>query len=61
MFRRLVFEDSAVICTAIAFVTAATIFAFTTWRALRMSRRQADQFAQLPFNSDPASPHDHTA
>lgn len=61
MFRRLVFEESAVIFTAIAFLTAVTIFVFTTWRALRMKRDQADRFAQLPFNSDPDSPHDHTA
>lgn len=57
MFRRLVFEDNAVIFTVVAFLTATTIFALTTWRALRMRREQADRFAQLPFASDSDSTH----
>lgn len=62
MFRRLILEDSAAIFTIVAFITAATIFVAFTWRALRMSRTQADRFANLPFTSDSdAARHDHSA
>ncbi len=61
MFRRLVFDDSAAIFTIVAFVTAVTIFAFAVWRALHMSRDQADRFANLPFNDPTDARHDHSA
>lgn len=53
MFKRLLLEDSSVWYVLTAFVTAATIFGAITWRALRMPRTQADQFANLPFTTDP--------
>ncbi len=58
MFRRLLLEDSAAIFTIVAFVTAAAIFAYITWRALRLPRQRSDQLAHLPFNSDSAARHD---
>lgn len=59
MFRRLILEDSAAIFTFAAFVTAASIFAAMTWRALRMRRPQAEHFANLPFTTaTPPARHD---
>lgn len=60
MFKRLIFDDYAVIFTITAFITAVTIFVAITWRALRMPRRQIEQLAQLPFTTDPETPHHDT-
>jgi hypothetical protein len=49
MFRRLVFENSAALCTIVAFVTAASIYVMFAWRALRMKRPQLARFENLPF------------
>jgi len=58
MFKRLVFEDYAAICTIIAFAVVALVFLGAIWRALRMSRGQSDQMAALPFEAPtPSSPH----
>ena len=57
MFRRLALADSATIFSIVAFVTAAAIFLFIAWRALRMPRAQIDRFANLPFNSDSEAAH----
>lgn len=62
MFRRLAFEDSAVLFTLAAFITAFSIFITITWRALRMKRPQVEHFEKLPFNTPTPSAHDtHTA
>ena len=62
MFRRLLLEDYAAVCTTAAFIVAATIFVAITWRALRMPQKQTDHLANLPFTSDPANPrHDDRA
>ncbi|MBI5766399.1 MAG: hypothetical protein HZA93_01285 [Verrucomicrobia bacterium] len=62
MFRRLLLEDAAAWFTLTAFITAATIYAAFTWRAVRMKRPQADRFAQLPFETaTPAARHDTDA
>ncbi len=60
MFKRLIFEDYAVLCTLIAFIVAATIFLATVWRAIRMPRSQIDRFANLPFDSE-STRHDKRA
>lgn len=57
MFKRLLLDAPTAICVTIAFVTAATIFIASAWRALRMPRAQVDRFAQLPFNSDSTDTH----
>lgn len=61
MFRRLVFEDSAVFFTIVAFITAVSIFAGCAWRALRMKPAQAERLAQLPFETATPSAHDADA
>lgn len=60
MFKRLIFEDYAALCTLIAFIVAATIFIATVWRAIRMPKAQIQRFANLPFESDSPS-HDERA
>lgn len=55
MFKRLVLEDSSALYVLAAFVTAATIFALITWRALRMPRAQVEQLANLPFTTETAA------
>lgn len=57
MFKRLVFEDYAVVCTLVAFLVVATIFLATVWKAIRMPKAQVKHFANLPFEND-ASRHD---
>jgi len=51
MFKRLVFEDYAAICTIIAFAVVALVFLGAIWRALRMSRGQSNHMAALPFEA----------
>lgn len=60
MFKRLIFEDYAVICTLIAFFVAATIYLATVWKAIRMPKKQVEHFANLPFDTD-APHHDERA
>ena len=56
MFRRLILEDSAALFTFAAFLTAASIFLATSWRALRMKRATVERFENLPFETPtPAS------
>jgi hypothetical protein len=52
MFRRLLFDDWVMIFPLVAFVTAASIYATLTWRALRMRRAQIEHFAHLPFENE---------
>lgn len=62
MFKRLFFEDYAVLCTVSAFIVAATIYAATVWRAWRMPRAQVERFANLPFAAETDSTrHDKRA
>jgi hypothetical protein len=59
MFRRLIFADSATLFTLVAFITAVSIFASISWRALRMKRAQRAHFENLPFTTPtPAACHD---
>lgn len=58
MFRRLVFEDSAALFTIAAFITAVSIFATITWRALRMKKSQVQRFENLPFAIATPPAHD---
>lgn len=58
MFKRFIYEDWAMIFPVVAFITAACIFAFFVWRALRMKRAQIERFENLPFNDENPSRHD---
>lgn len=50
MFRRLLLDNWTAIFSLAAFITAASIYCFLFYRALRMKRPQIDRFEQLPFN-----------
>ena len=52
MFRRLLFDDWVMIFPLVAFITATSIYATLTWRALRMRRSQVEHFARLPFENE---------
>ena len=52
MFHRLFFDDWVVIFPLVAFITAASVYASLTWRALRMRPAQINRFARLPFNDE---------
>lgn len=52
MFHRILFDDWVVIFPLVAFITAASVYATLTWRALRMRRPQVEHFASLPFNDE---------
>lgn len=58
MFRRIIFENWAILCTLIAFVTALSIFLFIAYRALRMSRKDASRIAQIPLEDEKGVPAD---
>lgn len=59
MFRRLIFDHTAVFFTVSAFIIAASIYLAFFWRAIRMKPSQVTRFAQLPFETEtPASRHD---
>lgn len=60
MFRRLVFDHTATLCTLVAFLTASTIYLTIAWRALRMKRAQVEQFENLPFETETPA-HDGAA
>ena len=51
MFKQLLLDDSTAIVTVVAFAIAATIYVSFAWRAVRMNRRQVEQFALLPFKT----------
>lgn len=55
MFKRFVYEDWMIVFPIVAFITAACIYAYFTYRALRMKRGQIDRFANLPFNEENTS------
>jgi hypothetical protein len=58
MFKRYIYEDWAMIFPVVAFITAACIFGYFVWRALRMQRSQVDRFSNLPFNEENTSRHE---
>jgi hypothetical protein len=60
MFKRLLLEDSTVLFTIIAFITAASIYVTIGWRALRMKRPQVSRFENLPFATETPSAHHDT-
>lgn len=60
MFKRFIYEDWAMIFPVAAFVTAACIFGYFVWRALRMKPTQTERFSKLPFNEEATSRHDHS-
>ncbi len=56
MFDKVTFADSAPIIAAIVFVIALSVFLFIVVRALRMSKKQVDTMAQMPFEKESKQP-----
>jgi len=50
MFKRIVIEDWTIIMAIVAFVFTASVFIYTTIRALRMSKERREKLANLPLN-----------
>ncbi len=50
MFKRIVIEDWTIIMAIAAFAFTATVFIYTTIRALRMSKERREKLANLPLN-----------
>ena len=50
--ERFSYPESAAFFGIAAFCVAASIFVAVVWRALRMSRRQVEQFSKLPFETE---------
>ena len=61
MFRRLIFDHWVAIFPIAAFITAFAVYVCFTYKAIRMRASQVDRFAHLPFNEQPAAPHEHHA
>lgn len=64
MLRRLIFENWAILCTLIAFITALSIFLYIAYRALRMKRSDATRIASIPLEEEKkvlANRGEHTA
>jgi hypothetical protein len=56
MFHRIIFDDWVVIFPLVAFITAVSVYATLTWRALKMRPAQLNHFENLPFNDEPSRP-----
>ncbi len=53
MFKRLILEDWTVVMPIIAFFFTASVFAYTTIRALNLSKGRSEELANLPLNDSP--------
>jgi hypothetical protein len=56
MFKRIVLDDWTVVMPIIAFFFTASVFAYTTVRALKLSKGRREQLANLPLNDSPPEP-----
>lgn len=61
MFRRVLLDNWMAIFPLVAFLTAATVYVIIAYKTFRMQGAQANRFAQLPFNDQPATSHDAEA
>jgi hypothetical protein len=49
MFKRLILEDWSIVMPVIAFFFTASVFVYTTIRALKLSKSRREQLANLPL------------
>lgn len=49
MFKRLVIEDWTIAMAVIAFFFTASVFVYTSLRALKLSKTRRDELANLPL------------
>ncbi len=50
MFKRLALEDWTLVMPIIAFFFTASVFAYTTVRAMKLSKNRREELASLPLN-----------
>ena len=50
MFRRIIIEDWSIIMATVAFFFTATVFCYTTVRALKLPKERREKLANLPLN-----------
>jgi hypothetical protein len=50
MFKRLVLEEWTLVMPIIAFFFTASVFAYTTVRAMKLSKSRREELAHLPLN-----------
>ena len=50
MFKRIVIEDWTIIMAIVAFAFTATVFIYTTIRALKLSKERREKLANLPLS-----------
>ena len=58
MFHRVLLDHWMAIFPLVAFLTAATVYTYITYKALRMRKPQIDHLANLPFDDRTAPSHD---
>jgi hypothetical protein len=49
MFKRIILEDWTVVMPVIAFFFTASVFVYTTVRAMKLSKVRREQLANLPL------------
>ena len=50
MFRRIIIEDWSIVMAMVAFFFTATVFCYTTVRALKLPKERREKLANLPLN-----------
>ena len=55
MFKRLILEDWTVVMPIIAFFFTAAVFAYTTVRAVKLSKDRREELANLPLSDSTSS------
>lgn len=55
MLRRFILQDWSTTCAILAFLFTAGVFAYVTWRAIRISPERRKQLAAIPLDSSPPS------
>ncbi len=49
MFKRIIFEDWAVVMPVVAFFFTAAVFLYTSVRAMKLSKARRDELSKLPL------------
>ena len=50
MFKRIVIEDWSIVMAIVAFFFTATVFCYTTVRALKLPKGRREELANLPLH-----------
>ncbi len=50
MFRRIIIEDWSIVMAMVAFFFTASVFCYTTVRAMKLPKERREKLANLPLN-----------